>query len=123
MTWLREGDARTKFFHTKCNARRRKNHIHVIKTRAGVIVTEHAAKTDEISKHFTEILGTRTQRKHTLNWDELQIPTITSQGLDMPFTEGEVWAAIIASRAEKAPGPDGFTSQFLEQVGASSKMT
>ena len=37
---------------------------------------------------------------------------VTAPELDGPFTMAEVWAAIIASSAEKAPSPDGFTDQF-----------
>jgi len=40
---LKEGDANTKFFHRRVNARRRKNHIHRIKNEHGW-VTEHDAK-------------------------------------------------------------------------------
>ena len=86
-------------------------------------MTEDAAKTEEISKHFTEILGTRTQHKHTLNWEELQIPMIMLQGLDIPFTEGEVWDAIIASSAKKYLGLTVSPTSSSEQAGASSKMT
>lgn len=38
---------------------------------------------------------------------------MTAAELDGPFTMAEVWAAIVASLAEKAPGPDGFTCQFF----------
>lgn len=41
------------------------------------------------------------------------MPTVDQRGLDAPFTMAEVWAAIIASPIEKAPGPDGFTGQFF----------
>ena len=41
------------------------------------------------------------------------MPTIQGGGLDNPFTEDEVWAAIQASPAEKSPGPDGFSGLFF----------
>lgn len=37
---LKEGDANTKFFHRRVNARRRKNHIHRLKHNQGW-VTNH----------------------------------------------------------------------------------
>jgi hypothetical protein len=40
---LKEGDANTKFFHLRVNARRRKNHIHRLMHNQGW-VTEHVAK-------------------------------------------------------------------------------
>ena len=41
------------------------------------------------------------------------MPSIEGGGLDTPFTEEEVWKAIVASPVEKAPGPDGFTGKFF----------
>ena len=36
-----------------------------------------------------------------------------NEGLDNPFSEPEVWAAIMASPSEKVPGPDGFSGTFF----------
>uniref|UniRef100_A0A453F706 Reverse transcriptase domain-containing protein n=1 Tax=Aegilops tauschii subsp. strangulata TaxID=200361 RepID=A0A453F706_AEGTS len=41
------------------------------------------------------------------------MPEIRGGGLDNPFSEEEVWEAIKASPAEKAPGPDGFIGVFF----------
>ena len=43
----------------------------------------------------------------------LQLPAVDLQGIDLPFSEQEIWAAIKASPLEKAPGPDGFTGKFF----------
>lgn len=40
------------------------------------------------------------------------MPIGDDEGLDLPFSEPEVWKAIKLSPKEKAPGPDGFTSVF-----------
>lgn len=40
------------------------------------------------------------------------MPRITANGLDNPFTKQEVWVAVMASPAEKAPGPDGYNWLF-----------
>lgn len=58
-------------------------------------------------------MGSTESRRCTINWNELQLPTVEAEGLDAPFTEAEVWAAVLASPAEKAPGPDGFNRQFF----------
>ena len=39
---------------------------------------------------------------------------LDSSGLDNPFTEAEIWAAVCSSPAEKAPGPDGFSGSFYK---------
>lgn len=58
-----------------------------------------------------------------INWANIQLLVILDQGLDNPFTEGEVWAAIQASPTEKSPGPNGFSGTISEDVRRSSKMT
>lgn len=111
MTWLWAGDANTSFFNAKINSRRRKNFIHHLRTDTR-IATEHEDKAELIRDHFQSILGTKEQRSCTLNWQELQLPRVAAAGLDNPFTEEEVWAAVLASPGEKAPGPDGFNGTF-----------
>lgn len=48
-----------------------------------------------------------------INWEELNLPQVDGAGLDLPFTEDEVWKAIKLSPIEKAPGPDGFSGGFF----------
>lgn len=79
----------------------------------GNLVTAHAAKEEAIFHHFNPILGAPQQRATTVNWRQIQMPTVQGGGLDNPFTEDEVFAAIMASPAEKAPGPDGFSGIFF----------
>jgi hypothetical protein len=48
---IKEGDANTKFFHMRVNARRRKNHIYRLKHNLGW-VTDHEAKEEIVFNHF-----------------------------------------------------------------------
>ena len=114
LTWLKEGDACTKFFHLKANARRRKNFIPCFKSQAGILLWSHEDKKNEIFNHFMSTLGTKEQRTCTLNWSELALPPVSAAGLDAAFTEEEIWAAIAEMPAEKASGPDGFTATFYK---------
>lgn len=59
------------------------------------------------------MMGHWLQRSCTLNWEELHLPQVTSEDLDSPFSEDEVWAAIKQKPVEKALGPDGFTGTFF----------
>lgn len=112
LTWLKEGDANTKFFHLKVNARHRKNFIHKLH-RGNVIPETHEAKERALHEHFSSLMGQRLPRSCTLNWEELHLPQVTPEDLDSPFTEEEVWEAIKRMPAEKAPGPDDFTGTFF----------
>jgi hypothetical protein len=114
LTWLREGDANTHFFHVKLNSRRRKNFIHAIASDGG-IATSHEEKEALIFDHFSSVLGTSEQRSRTLNWASLDLPTIPAGGLDNPFTARKIWEAIKDLPAEKAPGPDGFNGIFYRR--------
>lgn len=72
-----------------------------------------ADKAAVVHHHFTELLDTVRTRGRTLNWDAIELPRIQNEGLDNPFSEAEVWEAIVASPVEKAPGPDGFSGTFF----------
>uniref|UniRef100_A0A453HP30 Reverse transcriptase domain-containing protein n=1 Tax=Aegilops tauschii subsp. strangulata TaxID=200361 RepID=A0A453HP30_AEGTS len=61
-------------------------------------------------------------RGQTINWDSLELPRIQNDGLDNPFSEEELWEAIKASPAEKAPGPDGFSGTFFRACWGTIKM-
>jgi hypothetical protein len=63
--------------------------------------------------HFDDLLGTDVRRECTLCLDDLIEPSHDLADLDAPFTVDEVWSAIKRLPAHKAPGPDGFTADFL----------
>jgi hypothetical protein len=64
--------------------------------------------------HFDGMLGTEALRDRSLNLEQLITPSPDLADLDEPFTEAEIWAAVKRLPARKAPGPDGFTSEFLQ---------
>ncbi|XP_073367969.1 uncharacterized protein [Aegilops tauschii subsp. strangulata] len=112
LTWLKAGDARTAFFQAKINSRRRKNFIHSLQTETST-VTAHEEKKAIAHDHFANLLGKKEERRCSINWEELDMPNMQNEGLDNPFSEPEVWAAIMASPSEKAPGPNGFSGTFF----------
>lgn len=112
LTWLKEGDANTKFFHLRVNARHRKNFIDRLH-RGNAILETHEAKECVLHEHFSSMMGQRIQRSCTLNWAKLRLPQLSSEELDSCFTEEEVWDAIKQMLAEKASGPDGFIGTFF----------
>jgi hypothetical protein len=60
------------------------------------------------------VFGTAATTGTTLNFQALGIEPIDLADQDLPFTTEEVWAAIKAMPAEKAPGPNGFTGTFYK---------
>jgi hypothetical protein len=111
---IKEGDANTRFFHMKVNARRRKNHIHRLKHNNGW-VTEHEAKEEIAYNHFHAAIGRGGRRNCDLNWDELLFEDPGLQSLGDPFSEEEVRNAINLMPSDKAPGPDGYTGAFFKK--------
>jgi hypothetical protein len=76
-------------------------------------LTEHADMAEAAHGHFNELLGTASTRDTMMNLAALFGKTHDLSDLEEPFTEQEIWAAIKRLPANKAPGPDGFTSEFM----------
>ena len=53
-------------------------------------------------------------REFSLDLDFLDLHTEDLAELDAPFSEEEVWDAVKRLPHGKAPGPDGFTAEFLQ---------
>ena len=111
---LKEGDANTKFFHRRVNARRMKNHIHRIKNAHGW-VTEHGAKEKLIREHFSKVMKRGPRSRKDFNWEELNLEPLDLHGLGAPMAECEVLEAINDMPSDKAPGPDGFSGLFFKK--------
>lgn len=89
ITWLSEGDANTKFFQIQARHRRRKNCITRLR-RGDRIAYSHDEKSGLLYHYFTEILGTATDRTHSLNFSAIGVPTVDLSEIDGSFTEEEV---------------------------------
>ncbi|KAJ0965450.1 hypothetical protein J5N97_026588 [Dioscorea zingiberensis] len=116
ITWLKEGDKNTKFFHSIANQRRNKNWIHQLSVDDQQLCTQSdIAKA--VSTHFSALFGQK--RHHRYSMDSTRMfteppPTDLSQ-LDNPFTEQEILVAIKELNPDKAAGPDGFPMIFYQQ--------
>jgi hypothetical protein len=63
---IKEGDTNTQKFHLRVNARRRKNHIHMLKHNQGW-VTDHKAKEEIIHEHSTTVIRRANTRYQDFN--------------------------------------------------------
>jgi hypothetical protein len=71
-------------------------------------------KAEAIFNHFNQILGSVVQRTDGINLDCVGLPHGQLPAMDHCFSEDEVWNIIRSMPPGKAPGPDDFTSRFLE---------
>ncbi|CAM0950375.1 unnamed protein product [Alopecurus aequalis] len=111
--WLKEGEASTRFFHSKASARRRRNFVQNLVV-DDVVITDQEGKEQAFFNHFAELLGSCHPRPCTLNLDAVAVPTFELSDLDAPFTPAEIKTAVFELNPAKAPGPDGFTARFLQ---------
>jgi hypothetical protein len=118
--WLSEGDANTAFFHQHASYRRQKNVIHSLQVN-GAVVVDHAAMAEATYDHFQALLGTAADREFSLDLDFLGRHAEDLSDLDAPFSEEEVWDVVQRLPHGKAPGPDGFTAEFLQSCWGTVK--
>lgn len=117
-SWIKAGDACTKFFHLKMSTRKRRKYISSLKRHDGSVIWSHEDKEGLLHDYFSSLLGTKVPRSRSFDWSRLGMSTIqqtVGTELDRPFTEEEIEAAIRAMPNEKAPGPDGFTTDFYKK--------
>jgi hypothetical protein len=79
------------------------------------VVSDHAAMAEATFAHFEGLLGTSVARAHSLDLDFLGTTPEDLSELEVAFTEEEVWDVIKHLPSGKAPGPDGFTAEFLQR--------
>jgi hypothetical protein len=58
ITWLKEGDACTRFFHLKANGHSRRNYISCLKKGNGEYAWTHGEKEEVFYSYFQNIMGT-----------------------------------------------------------------
>jgi hypothetical protein len=119
IVWLQEGDANTSFFHIHASHRRRKK---------SHLLSEEGRRYGSGS-HGHGGVGHRSL--HAAPWRAGGAGIFAELGgvaaaigghYQLRITlEEEIWAAIRALPADKAPGPDGFTARFYQVCWPTSK--
>jgi hypothetical protein len=114
VTWLKEGDKNTKFFHRLANSNRRYNSISTLLIN-GDMSTDQDAIADHIIQFYTNLYTEESDWRPTL--DGLEFSMITAKEalwLERPFDEEEVGGVIKLFNGDKAPGPNGFPMAFFQ---------
>jgi len=118
--WLKEGEKNTKFFHRTTIQRRMHNNIAFINNSRGEKLERHEDMEKELRDHFQDMLKEPT-RSRTAAIQEVtrHIPKLITadhnRNLLQPVSMQEVEDAMAQLKDGKAPGPDGFTSNFFHE--------
>lgn len=113
--FLNEGDTNTRSFHLQACHRQRKNQILSLVV-DGLQVVHDGAMAESLFSYYNSILGTEFQRTRRINLQAVGVPTYDLSGLDVCFSEEEIWAVIRELPPDKAPGQDGFTGNFCKHA-------
>lgn len=118
--WLRMGDKNTKFFHNVTKIRRSKNWISKLQIRNNQISEDPEVIKEEIISFYSNLLNNK-EGSHLLDQKKLltRIPKIISeeqnQMLNGKINMEEVFQALNQLPSGKAPGPDGFPTDFFKK--------
>ncbi|XP_059450778.1 uncharacterized protein LOC132181539 [Corylus avellana] len=117
VSWLKEGDKCTKFFHSIANSNRRYNSIENL-----MIGDNLSSNQDEISEHIVDFYQKlfAEQRSWRPLVDGISLDSISegeASWLEREFEEEEVRKVVFKMNGNKASGPDGFLWHSSKLVG------
>jgi hypothetical protein len=67
---------------------------------------------EAFTEAYFQLFGRVQPREHSIDLEELEIPTAELQDLDDMFTKEEIWRVVKDLHPDRAPGPDGFIGAF-----------
>jgi hypothetical protein len=115
--YLLEGDASTKYYHLLANGRHRKTRIFQLED-GNDIISGDAQLKKHITNYYKTLFGPSENSTNILDeshTDDIpQVSALENELLTTDFTEDEVRTAIFQMEHNKAPGPDGFPSEFYQ---------
>lgn len=117
VTWLKEGDRNTRFFHLRASQRRKRNRINKLKRVDGSF-TEVDEEMAALTTTFYRDLYTSEGTENTdqlLDSVPVKVTGAMNDELLKPFNPEEVKAALFQMFPTKAPGPDGFPAHFFQR--------
>ena len=117
--WIQEGDMNTKFFHRMMAARQKHRTISTLMDPEGRKLTTYTQITNEAVSYFQQLLGVTDANvsgcPKVLLAEMLPGISESSQAdLIRPISVEEIKATMFSINGDKAPGPDGYSSQFFK---------
>jgi hypothetical protein len=117
ISWLREGDRNTKYFHRKAAGRAKKNKIKSLRKTDGQVTKQKDEMETMACDFFKELYmaDPMVQAQEVLNLMQLKITDEINEALCKDFSDKEISDAMFWIGPLKAPGPDGFPAWFFQR--------
>lgn len=112
--WVKLGDAPTKFFHANA-IKYRRNLITMLEDDTGAPMVDHQTKAGLIWIAFKQRLGVSEFSQSNLKLDHFLQLQLDFTPLVQPFTTKEIDGVVRSLPSDKAPGLDGFNTDFIKK--------
>ena len=118
ISWLKEGDCNSRFFHNCVKGRLNRSRIETIQNNNG-----NWLEGDQMKKEFVDYFSNFLGTEHPV--EDIDKPfSLFSNKLDLvhaldmirEVTNEEIKAALFDIEDEKSPGPDGYSSKFFKAM-------
>ena len=110
--WLKEGDNNTRFFHRMANAHSKRNWLSKLKVNGCWHSEENDLKNSVVGA-FQKLYSEEGEwRPCVEGLSFMRLASNEAEGLEIPFSEGEVFSALSDLGKDKALDSDGFTMAF-----------
>ncbi|XP_073120746.1 uncharacterized protein [Henckelia pumila] len=119
ISWLRDGDRNTKYFHVKATQRRRQNTITGLVSSHGDWCSDNNGISEIVMDYFENLFTTSSPSEFEI-WSVLEtmepkVDEPINLSLCAPFSVMEVKFALFDMNPDRAPGPDGLSTLFYQE--------
>ena len=120
--WLDVGDGNNNFFHNSAKIREIRNTIHEIQRADGLVIKEEEGIKKEAEEFFTEFMQHQPTEFEGASVEKLkelmrfQCNEVDCARMEREVTREEIKEALFKMPGSKAPGPDGYTSEFFKEA-------
>lgn len=122
MHWLQLGDRNNKAFHNAAKIREIRNTIREIKCRSGIVVTSQEEIKKEAEGFFNDFLSYEPENIRSIGVEDMKeilnvrCSDVESSQLTKPVMDEEIREVLFRMPNNKAPGPDGYTTEFFKSA-------
>ena len=116
ISWLKEGDRNTRYFHSKASHRRRRKSLVVLRLENGDLITDSEQIGSQFVDYYQELFTAAPLEGVDAILEGIQ-PRVTDEmnmKLTCQFTELNVTTAMKQMAPLKAPGPNGMPPIFYQ---------